>query len=63
MKSVHLTVYFDKTAIEERRCVVDQDMPDQPDGTRTPGTEGRCFPNAQAAGDFVASWLRDQKNV
>jgi len=62
MKSVHLTAYFDKTAPVERRFVVDQDMPDQPDGTRTPGTEGRCFPHAQAAGNFVADWLRIQKN-
>jgi hypothetical protein len=54
MNVPHLTVYFDP----KLGIVVDDDLPDNEDGTRNPGGSGVRFGSAESAGEWVAHRLR-----
>jgi hypothetical protein len=62
MNRPHLTVYYDPDhdARDNRGFCVDLDHPDNIDGTRAPGDDGRRFVTPAAAADFVLQWLYKQ---
>lgn len=54
MNVPHLTVYLDPIL----GYVVDDDLPDNEDGTRNPGANGVRFENPDSAGEWVSHRLR-----
>ena len=52
----HLTVYYEPGFINKPYCV-NVDNPDNQDGTRNPGDEGRRFATPKEASKFVAEWF------
>lgn len=52
MNATHLTIYR-----EDGLFFVDEDLPDNPDGARSPGSSGWHFSTPQEAGAFVVEWL------
>jgi len=53
MNVPHLTIYFDP----DMGYVVDEDLPDNTDGTRNPNGTGLRFASAKRAGKHAAYWL------
>ncbi len=52
----HLTVYYEPGYVDKPYCV-NVDNPDNADGTRCPGDDGRRFATPKEAGKIVAEWL------
>ena len=59
VNTVHLTVYYEPGYIDKPYCV-NVDNPDNADGTRNPGDDGRRFAVPKEAGKFVAEWLAER---
>lgn len=57
MEIEHLTVYYDSAL----GFVVDEDHPDNADGTRNPGNNGVHFDTPEDAGAYVTERLRQMK--
>lgn len=55
----HLTVYVEPEYGDEMFCV-DQDGPDDEDGTRNPGGQGLRYSSAKQAASLVKRWLKHQ---
>jgi hypothetical protein len=56
-KVPHLTCYHEPGYGDKPYCV-DMENPDNEDGTRCPGDDGRRFATPEQAGKFVAAWLK-----